>query len=102
MIQQKTILTRPSDDIPWHWSVINRSEHAANLERNYISTGKILTQYEEIPNDRTSVWFRFWDSMESLNQYMSDPKVIEYDAAAKSYNDFAGIVVAPHEITEIK
>lgn len=102
MIQQKTILTRPSSDVPWHWTVINRAEHAANLEKNYIATGKILTQYEEIPNERTSIWFRFWDSMESYNAYAADPKVQAYDEAAKSYNDFAGIVMTPHEFVEIK
>jgi hypothetical protein len=101
MIQQKTILTRPSLDVPWHWNVISRSEHAAHLEKNYIATGKILNQYEEIPNELTSIWYRFWNSSDSLNEYMSDPKVAEYDAAAKSYNEFANIQALPHEITTI-
>ena len=101
MIQQKTTLTRPSADVPWHWDVINRNEHARNLEENYISKGKILTQYEEIPNELTSVWYRFWDNIESYNAYLVDPKVMAYDAAAKSYNDFAGIVISPAEITQL-
>lgn len=101
MIQQKTTLTRSSTDVPWHWNVISRSEHAAHLEKNYIATGKILTQYEEVPNELTSVWYRFWNSMDSLNEYFADPKVAEYDNAAKSYNEFASIIVSPHDITTI-
>lgn len=101
MIQQKTTYIRPSADVPWHWNVVNRQTHAQNLDKNYFSTGKVLTQYEEAPNELTSTWYRFWDSQASIDAYFADPEVIEWDTAAKSYNDFAGIVVSPHDITTI-
>lgn len=100
MIQQKATLVRPSDDIPWHWFVVNRSQHAINLEQKYILTEKILTQYEENPDDLTSVWYRFWDSIESFNEYTADPEVILYRTACNEYNDFVGIKLISNEFTE--
>jgi hypothetical protein len=100
MIQQKATLVRPSDDIPWHWFVVNRSQHAINLEQKYILTEKILTQYEENPDELTSILYRYWDSIESYNEYIADPEVILYRTACKEYNDFVGIKLISNEFTE--
>jgi len=100
MIQQKVVMTRPSNDIPWHWFVVNRSQFAVHLEQQYILTEKILTQYEETPDDLTSVWFRFWDCMESFDQYMADPEVQLYKQACDDYNNFVGIKIISREFTE--
>lgn len=100
MIQQKTTLVRPSADIDWHWFVVNRSQHAINLEQKYILTEKILTQYEENPDDTTSIWYRFWDNIESYNEYLADPEVILYRTTCNEYNNFVGIKMTSNEFTE--
>ena len=94
-------MTRPSDDIPWHWFVVNRSQYAIHLEQQYILTEKILTQYEENPDDLTSIWFRYWDSMESFDQYMADPEVQLYKKACDEYNAFVGIKIVSRDFTEV-
>lgn len=100
MIQQKVILARPSSDIPWHWFVVNRSQYAIHLEQKYILTEKILTQYEETPDELTSIWYRYWDNIESFNEYTADPEVQRYKQACDDYNNFVNIRLVSREFTE--
>ena len=102
MIQQKVTLARPSADIPWHWFVVNRGQYAIHLEQKYILTEKVLTQYEETPDELTSIWFRFWDNQESCDQYYADPEVQLYRKACNDYNNFVGIVLTSNEFTEVE
>ena len=100
MIQETVTLTRPSSDIPWHWFVVNRSNFAVHVEQNYILTEKMLTQYEENPDELTSIWIKFWDSEASIKEFHADPEVQIYRKACNDYNKFVGITMSDSVLTE--
>jgi hypothetical protein len=81
-----TILTRPSTDVAWPERLAEARTH---VTENYINTGKLLlVDRVDQPGNLVKVIQRQFDSVESWDQYKTDP------ALAADRESFANYLTA--------
>jgi hypothetical protein len=72
-IKATSTSTRPSTNVAYHIDDFSNSfDVISYMENNYRTTGKLLATSFDNSDVLTNVWTEWWDSMESLNEFLAD------------------------------
>ena len=87
--------TRPAKEIAFYaeefWSL---PEIISHMKTTYEDTGKLLgTSFEDSEDTLTHVWIEYWDSQESIDQFLADTYLNQGMTARTEYRNQNGIVM---------
>ena len=85
MITLTSVVTRQEIDIPWHWEIINQTVRMPYI-RGLQEAGKIINMGITVSeNGLIATITTEFDSVETYEEYLSNPIIINYHAKRAAY-----------------
>jgi hypothetical protein len=99
MILAKRTFRRPSIDIPWFFNILDKSEFISRYNEIYLP--HLVFDLQDYDNPLVAKFLVVWDTIETHNNYKTDPILSKFWTLRDQYNEEMGVTVESYTVEEI-